>query len=438
MTIEDHRTVSPPARLCGTLSVPGDKSVSHRLAMLAGLARGTSSIENFLCSEDCLCTLEAVRHLGAGVERDGTTVRVTGTGGRFRAPDGPLDMGNSGTGLRLLAGLLAGQSFEAELTGDASLRSRPMGRIADPLKAMGADIRLHGERGCAPLRIRGGRLTGIRYALPMASAQVKSCILLAGLYARGRTEVVEPKPARDHTERVLRAMGVDVRVDGPAVSIPDGSPGTGPALAARDWRVPGDFSSAAFWLTAAAAMPGAAVTVRGVGLNPRRTAFLDVLERMGAAVEQENLRDAGEPCGDVTVRGGPLRGTVVEGMEIPNLIDELPLVAVAGALASGETAVRDAAELRVKESDRIATVAACLRRFGVRVTEREDGMTVAGGAPLRGGIDLDSAGDHRVAMAMAVLGLFAAGPVRVLDTACVATSYPGFWEHLEQLTEAKS
>jgi len=437
MSARDDRVVTPAARLSGTLSVPGDKSVSHRLAMLTGLARGVSVIENFLCSADCLCTLDAVRRLGAGVERDGTTVRVTGTGGFFAAPDGPLDMGNSGTGMRLLAGLLAGQSFAVELTGDASLRSRPMGRIADPLQAMGADIRLHGERGCAPVRIRGGRLTGIRYALPMASAQVKSCILLAGLYARGWTEVVEPKPARDHTERIVRAMGVDLRVDGSSVSV-HGAPDTGPSLAARGWRVPGDISSAAFWLTAAAAMPGAAVTVRGVGLNPRRTAFLDVLERMGAAVERRNLRDDGEPCGDVTVRGGPLTGTVVEGMEIPNLIDELPLVAVAGALAAGETAIRDAAELRVKESDRIATVAASLRRFGVPVEERADGMTVTGGASLRGGIDLDSAGDHRVAMAMAVLGLFAAAPVRVLDTVCVGTSYPGFWDDLEQLAEGRT
>ena len=436
MTASDSTSVAPCGVLKGTLRLPGDKSISHRLALLGALADGESTIENFLCSEDCLNTLKAVEWLGALVARDESAVRITGTGGRFRPPAGPIDLGNSGTGIRLLAGLLAGHDFSCVLTGDESLRSRPMGRIREPLERMGAKVLLSGDRGCAPVTIRGGNLHGITYRLPMASAQVKSCALLAGLFAGGRTEVIEPKPTRDHTERLLKAMGAPLSVDGPAVSVV----GYGGRLSLRSgpWRVPGDFSSAAFWMMAAACSPESEVTMEGVGLNPRRTAFMDVLRRMGADIECEVSDACGaapewEPTGNLTVRGGRLKGTVVEGDEIPNLIDELPLVAVVGALAEGETVIREAAELRVKESDRIKTTAAALRVFGVPVEEYPDGLRIAGGRIVRGGGQVESRGDHRIAMASAVLSLFADAPVCIRGIACIATSYPGFWRDMETL-----
>lgn len=441
MTASDVTSVVPCSVIGGTLRVPGDKSISHRLAMLAALADGECTIENFLCSEDCLNTLAAVESLGATVARDGSTVRIKGTAGRFRPPEAPIDLGNSGTGMRLLAGLLAGHDFLTELTGDESLCSRPMGRIREPLEMMGAEVVLSGDRGCAPLRIRGGNLRGITYPLPVASAQVKSCALLAGLFAGGETKVIEPKPTRDHTERLLTAMGVPVRVDGAEVSLT--GCGDRPTLHSGRWRVPGDFSSSAFWMTAAACLPGAELRMEGVGLNPRRAAFLDVLRRMGANIECEIYEDRvqgseWEPAGDLTVRGGTLEGTVVEGDEIPNLIDELPLVAVAGALAGGETVIRDAAELRVKESDRIRTTADALRAFGMAVEEYPDGLRIAGGRTVRGGGQVDSGGDHRIAMAAAVLGLFADAPVGIRGTACISTSYPGFWGDMESLRDRKN
>jgi len=414
-------------RLAGVLRVPGDKSISHRVAMLAALSSGEVAVHGFLRSEDCLNTLRAAVALGARAETEREPVVISGTGGRFRAPAGVLDLGNSGTGMRLLSGLLAGQEFACELTGDASLRSRPMQRIREPLERMGAQVALLGEGGCAPLRIAGGALHGIEYPLPVASAQVKSCTLLAGLFAEGRTVVIEPKPTRDHTERLLLALGVPLRIDGLRIEL-DGYGPDGPDWAARDWRVPGDFSSAAFWLTAAAARPGSDLTVERVGLNPRRTALLDVLRRMGAQLEvrREPESETVEPAGAVRMRGGALRATEIGGAEIPNLIDEIPLVAVAGALAEGRTVIRDAAELRVKESDRIASMASNLARLGVRLEERADGMVIEGPAKLTGGV-VESFGDHRIAMALTVLACFCPAPVEVRDVGCVATSYPGFW-----------
>jgi 3-phosphoshikimate 1-carboxyvinyltransferase len=427
----------------GTLRVPGDKSISHRAAMLGALAGGESVIEGFLTSADCLNTLAAVAALGAAVRREGTRVRLGGTGGRFRAPAHELDFGNSGTGLRLLAGLLAGHEFTAQLTGDASLRARPMRRIREPLERMGARVELLGAGGCAPLRIAGGRLRGIEYALPVASAQVKSCVLLAGLFAEGVTTVIEPEATRDHTERLLARLGIPLRREGLRVSV-TGTGGAPLRLPAGRLQVPGDFSSAAFWLAAAAAREGSEVCIRGVGLNPRRTAFLDVLRRMGAEVEVAGAgcgeegggggAEAGEPAGTVVVRGRRLRGTEIGGGEIPNLVDELPAAAAAGALAEGRTLIRDAAELRVKESDRIAAMCACLRAFGVAVEERPDGLLVRGGTPLRGGGAVDSRGDHRIAMAAAVLALCADSPARINGVACIATSYPAFWDDGEALT----
>ncbi|MDD4871226.1 MAG: 3-phosphoshikimate 1-carboxyvinyltransferase [Kiritimatiellae bacterium] len=442
MIDSDSRVVSPSLEISGTIRVPGDKSISHRVAMLSGLASGESVIEGFLTAEDCINTLRSVEMLGASVSRHGDFVKVVGTGGKFNSPKNILDMGNSGTGMRLLAGLLAGQNFVSEMTGDDSLRSRPMKRIKEPLEMMGAAVELLGRNGCAPVRIRGGNLHAIEYKSPVASAQVKSCVLFAGLFANGTTTVVEPKATRDHTEKVLKGTGVPVKCDGLRISL-DGYGSGGPKFNGRKWFVPGDFSSAAFWLVAAAASEGSQVTVENVGLNPRRTALLDVLKRMGAEVEvRGQANEVGnlepdinwEPVGTVTVRGRGLKCTEIGGDEIPNLIDELPVVAVAGALADGRTVIRDASELRVKESDRIATMAKGLSALGVKVEEKPDGMIISGKAKIKGGTEVDSKGDHRIAMSMAMLSFFADNPVRIHNVACINTSYPGFWDHLRKLT----
>ncbi len=426
------RTVYRSKRIGGCLRVPGDKSISHRVAMLASLAKGTSKVTGFLESEDCLNTLKAMQALGAEVKTRDGLITIRGTAGRLHAPNAVLDMGNSGTGIRLLAGLLAGQPFSVEMNGDASLCSRPMGRISNPLKMMGANIELLGKDGRAPMLIKGGHIKPIRYELPMASAQVKSAVLLAGLSAKGTTVVIEPRATRDHTERMLMAMGADLKIEGLTISLQ--SPGLQNLnLSAGSWQVPGDFSSAAFWMVAAAAAPGAELTIEGVGLNPRRTALLDVLRRMGAAIKVEMESGDWEPIGTIRIQGAELTATEVGGDEIPNLIDELPLVAVAGALAQGETVIRDAQELRVKESDRIATMARNLATVGVHVVETPDGMRISGGNPIKGGAILDSYGDHRVAMSMAVLALYTEMPLTITNEACIATSYPQFWEHLERL-----
>ncbi len=431
MSTTSDWVIPPSRRVRGTVDVQGDKSISHRVAMLTALAGGRSTIRGFLRSEDCLNSLRAMQALGAVVEDDGEVIRVTGAGGALRAPAGELDMGNSGTSIRLIAGLLAGQPFTSVMTGDASLRTRPMGRIREPLEQMGARVELLGNDRFAPVRITGGNLQPITYRLPVDSAQVKSCVLLAGLFARGCTRVTEGKPTRDHTERLLARMGAAIRVEGLTVALE--SEGA-PRLRAGDFTVPGDLSSAAFWLGAAAACPGGEVCARNLGLNPRRTAFLAVLRRMGASITIAYHEQDWEARGDVTVRGQGLRGTEVGGEEIPNLIDELPLIAMLGALAEGQTVIRDARELRVKESDRIKTTADNLRLLGVDVQVADDGLTVSRAARLRGGVTLDSHGDHRIAMGMAVLSLFAEGPNTIRDVACVATSYPAFWNDLKRVT----
>jgi 3-phosphoshikimate 1-carboxyvinyltransferase len=350
---------------------------------------------------------------------------------KLARPAATIDCGNSGTTMRLLAGVLAGQRFESRLAGDASLSRRPMRRVIDPLTAMGGVAAAEGANGCAPLRLGGGgaRLRAIDFAMPVASAQVKSAVLLAGLSAEGVTSVTEPAPTRDHTERLLAHFGVETSRAGPRVSLRGGQ-----VPVARDLRVPGDISSAAFWAVAAAAQPGAEVVLPGVGLNPTRTGVLGVLRRMGATVHEAHdpaTGDGGEPAGTVTVTGSALHGTTIAGDEIANVIDELPVLAVAGALAAGTTVIRDAAELRVKESDRIRCVAENLRAMGVNVREFDDGMEIGGGLPLRGA-EIDSHGDHRIAMAFAVAGLFAAGETRIDDVACIATSYPGFDADLDR------
>jgi 3-phosphoshikimate 1-carboxyvinyltransferase len=422
-------------QITADITVPGDKSMSHRAAMLAALSDGPCRLRNYLRGEDCLGTLRVLRQLGVAIDDDGNGEFVVhGVHGRFAAPDTDLDCGNSGTTMRLMSGLLAAQSFRSRLTGDESLSRRPMRRVMDPLALMGANLETEGAGDCPPLVIRGSQsLRGIEYRLPVASAQVKSCVLLAGLLAQGKTTVVQPVPTRDHTERMLEFFGVPLERSGERISV------TGGLLPkARDFSVPGDISSAAFWLVAAAAQPGANLVVRDIGLNPTRTGLLAVLLRMGARLKEENqTKGPGEPCGKIEILGAELRGTTIAGREIPNVIDEIPVLAVAGALARGTTIIRDAAELRVKESDRLAVVAHHLTAMGADVEEQPDGMIIRGGRPLRGA-RLTSHGDHRIAMAFAIAGLFAEGETVIENASCVETSYPGFATQLEQMMEGNS
>jgi 3-phosphoshikimate 1-carboxyvinyltransferase len=417
-----------------SIQVPGDKSISHRAAMFAGLAEGETVVSGFLPSEDCLCSLRAMEALGAVArplrEEPGlglVEIAVTGTGMRPRQPAGPVDCGNSGTTMRLLSGILAGQGFETTLFGDESLSKRPMKRVADPLGLMGARVTGQGEKISAPITIHGAgsALKAIRYELPVASAQVKSAVLLAGLFAPGETTVVEPVATRNHTERIMSHFGIEWRREGSEISVRSGQ-----VPRARDLVVPGDISSAAFWMVAAAAA-GVELRLPNTGLNNTRNGVIAVLRRMGAVIDAEPAASSldGEPAGEVVARGGRLRGTVIAGDEIPNVIDELPVLAVAGALAEGRTVIRDAAELRVKETDRIAVVAENLRRMGVRVTEFDDGMEIEGGAALTGA-EIPTHHDHRIAMAFAIAGLFAQGETRILGEECIRTSYPNFLEHL--------
>jgi 3-phosphoshikimate 1-carboxyvinyltransferase len=390
-------------------------------------------VENFQGGADCLATLRCLRALGVKIGWDDRgTLRVHG-GGRFGLKESPavLNAGNSGTTMRLLAGLLAGQPFFSVLTGDASLRSRPMGRVVEPLRAMGA--RIQGRAGGArpPLAIEGGSLRGIRYRLPVASAQVKSALSLAGLYGEGETVLEEPAPSRDHTERMLRAMGAEVREDGGdglRISPPQRE------LATLSLRVPGDISAAAFWMVAAAAHPDAEIRLTGVGVNPSRSGIIDALASMGASIALEEERTWGcEPVADIVVRSSSLRGTVIEGSLIPRLIDEIPVLAVAACLAGGKTAIRQAGELRLKESDRIRTTVLELRRLGASIEELSDGMVIQGVGWLKGGV-CGSHGDHRLAMTLAVAGLLGRGETVVRGAEASSVSYPAFWHHLEELS----
>ncbi len=431
----DTATVSPCGKLTGTLAVPGDKSISHRVGILASVSSGISRVHGFLKSADCIGLLKAMEALGARTHltREGD-LYIHGTSGKLLQPAGPLDLGNSGTAMRLLTGFLSGFDMPVVLTGDDSLRSRPMRRIEDPLRRMGANLELMGEKGCAPIRVTGGALKAIEYEMPVASAQVKSCIMLAALRAEGTTTIIEPQPTRDHTEQIYKALGLPVTVRDQTITVEGFGP-DGPVLKARAWDIPGDISSAAFWMVAAAAHRRGSVTLQNVGLNPRRTAVLDVLKRMGARIKvsPKKKHDAGEPVGEIRVSGSRLKGTVIGGAEIPNLIDEIPILAVAAALAEGETVIKDAHELRVKESDRIQTMCENLKKMGVAVEEMEDGMRISGPASVRSGGMVDSYGDHRVAMAMAVLALFSDAPLMIKHVNCIETSYPGFWDDLTRL-----
>ena len=422
-----QRIVAPP-RLEGEVSLPGDKSISHRAAILNGIARGSARISNYSPGADCASTLRCLRAMGVAItdEGDGSLI-VEGVAGALREPSAVLNAGNSGTTMRLLSGVAAGQPFLTVLAGDRSLQSRPMGRIVDPLRRMGAEV--SGRQGdtLAPLVIRGGNLHGMEYDLPVASAQLKSCLLLAGLTAGGQTLLREPAPSRDHTERMLQAMGARVERDGLSIAVRPSD------LKAIDVRVPGDISSAAFWLVAGAVHPEARVLVRDVGVNPTRTGVLDVLRDMGARLSLENPRlEGGEEVADIRVESSDLHGTEIGGAIIPRLVDEIPVLAVAACFARGTTVIRDAAELRTKETDRIRAMAQELGRMGGQVEETPDGLVIHGTMSLRGA-DCRSYGDHRVAMAMAIAGLVARGETTVAGAESASVSYPEFWRQLASL-----
>jgi 3-phosphoshikimate 1-carboxyvinyltransferase len=422
--------IHPADRVQGAIRVPGDKSISHRSLLLGAMAQGETEVHGFLRGEDCLATLEALRALGVEIEEpDERCVRILGRGPEgLQEPEVILDAGNSGTTLRLLAGLLAGRPFFSILYGDASLRRRPMRRVVEPLSAMGATFVGRAGAQYPPLAIQGCQLSGIAWTSPVASAQVKSAVLLAGLQATGETSVTEPILSRDHTERMLAAFGVPVRRKGLSVGVPGEV-----SLRAARIAVPGDLSSAAFFLAAAAAFPDAEVVIRDVGVNPTRTGALEVLRAMGAMIAKgEERTEAGEPRADLSVRGARLRGVPIGADLVPRLIDEIPVLAVAAALAEGETVISGASELRIKEVDRLSALAGELTSLGAEVAEERDGLRIVGRRRLRGAI-VRSRGDHRMAMALAIAGLFADGETRVQDVGCVETSFPGFVAHLAEV-----
>src|SRR6478752_2753372 len=422
-------------RIEAEITVPGDKSISHRGVILAALTNGVCVLRGFLPSDDCHRTVQAMRALGIKIEHPEPDMLVVhGKKRLLTAPSGEIDCGNSATTMRLLTGLLAGQNFDSVLVGGATLSARPMDRVIGPLRKMGANITAQGPNESAPVKIHGVKLKGAGHVLPIASAQVKSALLLAGLFAKGKTSVREPAQSRNHTELMLNYFLVRTarEEDGTISIFGDQVPES------RDFTIPGDISSAAFWLVAAAAQPGGHLLVRDVGLNETRTGILGVLVRMGAKVREaiEDVEQV-EPRGIVEVTGANLKGTVIQGKEVPQLIDELPILAVAGALARGTTMIRHAQELRAKETDRIAAIAHNLRSMGSQVVELSDGLEIHGRAPLHGA-RLSSFGDHRIAMAFAIAGLFAEGETVIQDVDCVATSYPGFEKALSEIGNPKS
>lgn len=423
------KELTAPCFLEGEISPPGDKSMSHRAVIMNSIAEGNARIVNFCPSDDCRSTVRCLQALGVNIEVSGQEVIVLGAGKQgLREADDVLDAGNSGTTMRLLSGLLAAQPFLSLITGDASLRSRPMDRVIGPLRLMGAQIWGRKRDTRAPLAIRGGQLHGIRYALPVASAQVKSALLLAALYADGETTITEPLPTRDHTERLMKAMGVQIETKGNSISVAPGSPKS------ADLVVPGDISSAAYWLVAAAIHPRAKVRATNVGINPTRDGIIEVLRAMGAKLKIENERIvSGEPVADLVVESSELHGVEIGGALIPRLIDEIPVIAVAALKAKGMTVVRDAAELRVKESDRIASVVSELSRLGADIEECPDGMIIRGGKNLHGA-ETRSHHDHRLAMALGIASTIAPGATVIEDAEACTISYPTFWEELDRLS----
>ena len=429
------KTLTKKTALKGTLTVPGDKSISHRAIMFGALAEGTTTVHGFLKGADCLSTIDCFRRMGITIEEIDDTIYVHGKGLHGLSESIQiLDVGNSGTTTRLISGILAGQTFPSVLSGDASLNTRPMKRIMTPLHMMGADIESCKENGCAPLVIKGKPLKAIRYNSPVASAQVKSCVLLAGLYADGETSVTEPALSRDHTERMLRSFGADIRSEGCTCTI------TPPeTLHAQHIEVPGDISSAAFFIVAGLITPDSEILIQNVGINPTRAGILNVCKAMGADITLVNEREeGGEPVADLLVRSSELNGTAIEGDIIPTLIDELPVIALMACFAKGETIIRDAHELRVKESDRIEIVSRNLKAMGADVIPTDDGFIVNSTfgkeqIPALHGADIECSLDHRIAMTFSVAGINADGETRILDSDCVDVSYPGFFAEIERL-----
>lgn len=426
----ETRTIAPARKLRGELVVPGDKSISHRSIMFASLAKGESRVRGLLRGEDCLATLCAFQQMGVSVEErsDGELI-IQGCGiDGLREPADVIDCGNSGTTIRLLSGILAAQPFYSVLTGDQYLRRRPMGRVIEPLATMGARIFGRDGNKKAPLTILGGGLRPSDYQSPVASAQVKSAVLLAGMQIEGTTTVYEPHLSRDHSERMLKYFGAKIE------PIAGGARVTGPALLeGREVEVPGDISSAAFFLVAGLIVPGSELLLRNVGVNPTRSGIIDILQQMGGSIELLNPRElSGEPVADLLVRSSDLKGIEIGGDLVPRAIDEFPVVSVAAACADGTTTIRDARELRVKETDRIAAMCDTLGTLGALIEPLDDGMRITGSQPLRGG-RVNSSGDHRIAMSMAVAALGAGGEVVIEDTGCTATSFPNFWELLESI-----
>ncbi len=435
-------TVTPGQPLCGTITVPGDKSITHRAIIFSALAEGVGTIARYSRGEDCLNTMRAFQALGVQIHETPEELTVHGKGlWGLTEPAGVIDCGNSGTGIRLLTGLLAGQDFFSVLTGDHSIRRRPMGRIVKPLREMGAVVA--GRKGgeLAPLAVTGTTLRGITYSSPVASAQIKSSLLLAALFAKGTTTLTEPRLSRDHTERLFQFYGLPFTRTGTTIAI-EGRPAVGWQAVPR-LTVPGDLSAAAFFIVGAAIVPGSDVTIAHVGVNPTRTGILDVMTRMGADIQLLNRREeAGEPVADIRVKSAALRGVTIGPELIPQTIDEFPILCVAAAVAEGQTMISGAEELRVKESDRIATMAAELQPMGARITERKDGMIIDGlGHPKENGrlrsTYGNSHGDHRVAMSLAIGGLTASSQTVVDDADCIDTSFPGFFERLTALTERR-
>lgn len=423
-------TIKSTEMIKSEIRVPGDKSISHRAIMIGSLAKGKTIVNGFLPSADCLATLDCFKKLGVKIKRDGTRVEINGNGlNGLKMSKKMLDVGNSGTSIRLITGILSGQSFVSSITGDASIQKRPMRRIVDPLREMGADIegKIINNNVYAPLKINGGDLAPIQYELPVASAQVKSAVLLAGLFANGETSVIEKNQARDHTERMLSHFGADIRVQGLRIRIKGGKEFEGAEI-----DVPGDISSAAFFLVAGAIVPNSELLIRNVGVNPTRTGIIDVLHRMGAKIEvkDEELL-AEEPRASISMKTSKLKGVVIDGSIIPRIIDEIPIIAVAATQAEGRTEILGARELRVKESDRIATISSELKKMGAHVKELEDGLIIEGPTALKGAT-VKSYGDHRIAMAMAIAGLVAEGETIIEDTACIETSFPGFEKILNE------
>ena len=416
--------------LHGEITVPGDKSISHRAVMFGSLAKGTTRITHFLEGADCLSTISCFRKMGIDIENNNGEILVHGKGLRgLSSPTDILDVGNSGTTTRLISGILAGQNFVSELTGDDSIQSRPMKRIMTPLLSMGADITSIKGNNCVPLRIAGHPLKAIHYDSPVASAQVKSCVLLAGMYSDGVTSVTEPVLSRNHTEIMLNYFGAQVTSEGTTASIvPE------PSLHAREITVPGDISSAAYFIAAGLLVPGSEILLKNVGINPTRDGLLRVCKDMGADITMLNVNRDGEPTADLLVRTSSLHGTTVGGEIIPTLIDEIPMIAVMAAFAEGTTIIKDAKELKVKESDRILVMAENLSRMGADITPTDDGMIIHGGKPLHGAV-IDSYLDHRVAMSFAIAGLLCDGPLSIKGGDCVKISYPEFYEDLYRLGE---